>query len=212
MGKGLERYLRQSAIVDQEKLASGRVLVAGVGGLGCFVALELVTAGVGTVHVVDKDVVEIHNLNRQFLYRESDVGEYKAGVAEIRLREINEDVEVRGFVARWDEMDVNGYDIVFDCLDAWGEKDALAGSRKGIMVAGSVGEDSGFVAVPVERRIPAKKVREACSNCILGARVGTIASIMAGEGIMELSGRKSPLRDRMLHVDFRGMGFTTLEL
>lgn len=208
----LDRYLRQSAVVNQEKLARSKVLVVGVGGLGNFVATELVLAGVGTVHIADKDTVEIHNLNRQFLFNESDIGEEKAKIAEIRLKEMNQDVEVKGFVSDWREIDVNRYDIVFDCLDIWEEKRALMDARDGLLITGSVGEDVGFASVLVDKHIPVKKIRGTCTARVLGARVGVVGSIMANEGIREISGDISPLRDRMLYVDFRTMRFTTFEL
>ncbi len=180
--------------------------------MGNFVAAELVLAGVGTVHVVDRDVVEMHNLNRQFLFVESDLGKEKARVAEARLREMNPDVDVRGFVSDWRDLDVNRYDIVFDCMDSWGEKTALMRARHGPIVLGSVGEDVGFVSVLMYRRFPANRLRETGSAHVVGARVGVVGSIMANEGIRELSGEASPLRDRMLYVDFRRMVFHMFEI
>ena len=206
------KYIRQAGVVNQDRLAGSRVLVAGAGGLGCFVAVELVVAGVGTVHVVDNDVVEEHNLNRQFLYRESDVGKYKARVAEERLGELNGDVNVKGFVASWEDLDVEDYDVVFDCLDRWGEKKALAKRRRGITVTGSVGEGTGFVSVLAGKEIPSGSIREVRGDGVLGAWVGTVASIMAGEGIRELAGCPSPLRNRLLHINFKTMEFTLFGL
>ncbi|MDN5358836.1 MAG: molybdopterin-synthase adenylyltransferase [Candidatus Diapherotrites archaeon] len=207
-----DRYLRQRAAVDQEALSRSRVLVAGAGGLGNFVATELALAGVGEIVIVDPDTVEIHNLNRQFLYREEDIGKYKAEIAEERLKEINPHVSVKGFVGRWQDLDLNGYDLVFDCLDTWEEKRGLMRSVNGVLVSGSVGEDVGFVSVLVKGEIPAESIRGTCTQRVLGARVGVIGSIMANEGIRELSGEKSPLRDRILYVEFRRMEFHILDL
>jgi len=176
------------------------------------VATELVLAGVGNVTIVDPDVIESHNLNRQFLFTEEDVGRPKAEVATERLSKLNPEVEVVGIVGKWQEVDVNGYDTVFDCLDAWGEKRALMNARRGLLISGSVGEDVGYVTVLDRKRIEREKIRETSPVRVLGARVGMIGSIMANEGIRELNGERSPLRDRLLYVDFRRMAFHTFEL
>ena len=208
----MDRYVRQSALVDQTRLKKSKVLVAGVGGLGNFVATELVLAGVGHVAVVDPDVVEAHNLNRQFLFTEEDVGKPKAEIAAERLSKLNPDVEVVGVVGKWQELDINDYNIVFDCLDVWKEKRALMSARRGLLISGSVGEDVGYVAVLDKKRIEKEKIRGTCTARVLGARVGVIGSMMANEGIRELNGGHSPLKDRMLYVDFGEMAFYTFEL
>ena len=187
-------------------------MIAGVGGLGNFVAAELALAGVGEIVLVDPDVVEIHNLNRQFLFTEKDVGKSKAEVAAERLSEMNPEVRIQGIVGKWEDLDVNEYDLVFDCLDTWEEKRALMNARKGIIISGSVGEDVGYVAVLDRKRIVKKRVRGTCTARVLGARVGVVGSIMANEGIRELNGNSSPLRDKMLYIDFRRMVFHAFDL
>ncbi len=199
-------------MVNQKCLESSRVLVAGVGGLGNFVAAELALAGVGEIALVDPDVVEVHNLNRQFLFREEDIGQAKAEVAAQRLAELNPEIRAYGIAGKWEDLDVNEYDIVFDCLDSWEEKRGLMEARRGLLISGSVGEDVGFVAVLADKRIEREKIRGTCSRRVLGARVGVVGSIMANEGLRELSGERSPLRNRMLYVDFRTMGFHVFEV
>ena len=208
----MDRYARQSALVDQERLKGSKVLIAGVGGLGNFVATELVLAGIGKITLVDPDVVEIHNLNRQFLFTEEDVGKPKAEIAAERLSRMNPEIKIEGIVGKWQDLDVNEYDLVFDCLDLWREKRALMNARKGIIISGSVGEDVGYVAVLDKKRIMKEKIRGTCTVRVLGARVGVVGSIMANEGIRELNGDVSPLRDRMLYIDFRRMMFHTFEV
>jgi len=138
-----------------------------------------------------------------FWQEEEDLGSPKASVIAARLKEINPYVNVRGIVGSWRDVDVNGYDLVFDCMDAWAEKKALMAMRHGVLVLGSVGEDIGFVSVLKEKMFPVKRIRGTCTRRVLGARVGVVGSIMASEGIRELNGDSSPLRDKLLHIDLR---------
>jgi len=206
----MDRYLRQRDLLDQEKLGNARVLVTGAGGLGNFVATELVLAGVGAVDIVDPDVVEVHNLNRQFIFRESDLGAPKAEVLAGRLREMNPHVRIRGIVGSWRDVDVNDYDLVFDCMDAWSEKKALMTARKGTLVFGSVGNGIGMVSVLRHKRLDIPNVAHATN--VTAAHVGIVASIMALEGMRELNGVPSPFRDRLLHVDMNNLYVTVLDL
>ncbi|WP_237774733.1 ThiF family adenylyltransferase [Actinosynnema sp. ALI-1.44] len=98
----MDRTPGRSAWDVQLLLAQARVTVVGVGGVGCTAALDLVLSGVGHVHCVDHDVVELSNLNRQILYTERDVGCPKVEVAVRRLREHNSDVQVTGEQSRVD--------------------------------------------------------------------------------------------------------------
>ncbi len=201
------RYERQEGLVDQKRLQRSKVAVLGVGGLGNFVATELALAGIGHIYIVDRDRVEESNLNRQFLYTEADIGRPKAEVAAERLREINPHVKITPVVGDAKDLELP-VDMVFDCLDRWEEKQAVW--RKGRpVVFGSVGGWVGMVGVFFER-FPRFVARPA--DQVLGAAVGIVASIMAMEGIKELSGMRSALRDRILHIDLRRMDFTVLEI
>ncbi len=197
-------------LLDQERLSRSSVLVAGAGGLGNFVATELVLAGVGNVDIVDPDVVELHNLNRQFLFREEDLGKSKAFVSASRLNEINPYVNVRGITGSWRDVDLNRYDLVFDCIDVWAEKKSLMRARNGPIVFGSVGDDVGMVSVLYGKRLSVSQV--ASASRVTAAHVGVVASIMVFEGLRELSGLPSVLRDKLLHIDLNRMLFTVLEV
>lgn len=94
----LERYKRQILLFGdegQEKLKRAKIFIAGAGGLGCPVSLYLAVAGVGTITLVDKDVVEQTNLNRQILHYDRDIGRKKTDSAQEKLEQINPDITVR---------------------------------------------------------------------------------------------------------------------
>ena len=105
----------------QEALLSSRVLVVGMGGLGCAAAPYLVASGIGHITLVDDDLIDRTNLQRQILYRESDVGSLKAQRACMALRELNSEIEIEALCRRLDAEElsklVGGYSLVLDCTD-----------------------------------------------------------------------------------------------
>src|SRR5512136_2993208 len=105
----LERYKRQILLFGeegQEKLKRAEIFIAGAGGLGCPISIYLAVAGIGTITVVDKDVVELTNLNRQILHYDRDIGKKKTASAEEKLTEINPDIRVRVVDTTIDETNV----------------------------------------------------------------------------------------------------------
>ena len=122
----MNRYQRQIAlsvigITGQQKLTAAKVLVVGAGGLGCPVVQNLATAGVGTIGVVDGDLVEESNLNRQFLYRNSDCGKSKASAAAASVINQNPNINVIPFTSDFNRNNsfeiVDGFQIIVDCTD-----------------------------------------------------------------------------------------------
>lgn len=120
------RYNRQISLqgVDldgQEKLLNSKVLLLGVGGLGCAVAQNLAGAGVGELTIVDDDTVEITNIHRQVLHTEQDVGKPKVASAEAALGQINSDCVVRPIAKRLNDSElsqqIQQHHIVLDCSD-----------------------------------------------------------------------------------------------
>jgi len=91
-----EYYKKQNGFVDQEKLKNSKILVIGAGGLGCPALLSLVSAGVGEIHIIDFDKVEITNIHRQVLYHPGLVGEYKVSAAVSSLTQLNPYIKVTG--------------------------------------------------------------------------------------------------------------------
>jgi molybdopterin/thiamine biosynthesis adenylyltransferase len=130
LGKGLEeelreRYDRQMRIEgwDQDLVSGSSVLIAGVGALGCEVAKNLALSGVGRLVLVDRDVVELSNLNRQMLFTDSDIGLKKAEVAAKKLRAINPHIRVESYPIDLREVPEEVFesvDVICSCLDSWG--------------------------------------------------------------------------------------------
>ena len=124
--ESFERYSRQIQLSEigisgQQKLAESKVLIIGMGGLGCSAAQHLVAAGVGTIGILDNDLVDLSNLNRQILYTETDVGQPKVEVARRALCKLNDQVQIKAY---FDQLSFDramslfpSYDIIIDGTD-----------------------------------------------------------------------------------------------
>ncbi|WP_286739511.1 HesA/MoeB/ThiF family protein [Psychrobacter sp. UBA3068] len=134
----LLRYARQILLdgwdIDaQLRLKSARVVIIGAGGLGCPASETLVRAGLGQVHLIDDDVIEASNLQRQTLFLPEDIGQPKAQAAAIMLKRINPLITARGTVARLNEdnayelLDMAGGkpDLLLDCTDNFATRDII---------------------------------------------------------------------------------------
>lgn len=124
--EGLARYSRQVLLPEiglegQEILFKARAIIVGCGALGCFAADHLARAGIGHLTVVDRDIVEIENLQRQMLFTENDIGKPKARAAAETLKAINSEIEVKGLVKDLNPTNVDeiieGIDVVLDGTD-----------------------------------------------------------------------------------------------
>ena len=119
-----ERYKRQMMLFGdegQERLKKAHIFVAGAGGLGSPVSIYLAVAGVGTITIVDMDLVDQTNLNRQILHFDRDIGKKKTASAEEKLREINPDITVKAIDVKIDETNAAGLvgeaDGIVDAMD-----------------------------------------------------------------------------------------------
>jgi len=219
------RYARQLGIpgigeAGQERLAAARVVVLGAGGLGFPVLTYLGAAGVGAIVVVDHDLVEASNLNRQCLFGEADIGQAKAARACAHLRALNSTV---GWEAVNDTVtDENagrllaGADLAVDCADNWEARFALAASawRAGVpVVHGAVAGFEGTVAVLgppgpcVACLYPEVSGTRSAPPPVLGAVAGVVGSLMATEAIRALCGGRRPGRGRVLLLDLERGSF-----
>ena len=122
----LLRYNRHIVLPEidingQEALSTARVIIAGLGGLGCPAATYLAASGTGTIYLIDHDSVSLSNLNRQVLFTEDDITKKKVVAAKQRLLDLNSDIDVK---ISCEEINENfnietfaGYDVIIDCTD-----------------------------------------------------------------------------------------------
>ena len=111
--------LKKIGILGQKKISSAKVLVVGVGGLGCPLVLYLANTGLGNIGLVDDDKVDLSNLNRQIIFNSSDVGKFKVIQAKKILDNINKKIKVNIYKSRLTKKNIkkilNKYEIICDC-------------------------------------------------------------------------------------------------
>jgi adenylyltransferase/sulfurtransferase len=114
-------FLKEFGAAGQQKLLSAKVLVIGAGGLGCPVLLYLAASGVGTIGIVDFDVVDISNLHRQILYSVDDINKSKVETAAKKIKALNPEIEIQTFNLKLNNQNalqiISDYDIVIDGSD-----------------------------------------------------------------------------------------------
>ena len=113
--------LKKIGIIGQQKLKSAKVLVLGMGGLGCPLSIYLASLGIGTIGIVDNDKVELSNLNRQIIYNIKDLGKYKVDVAKNKIKLINKNIIIKSHKIRVNKNNIEklikNFDIVCDGTD-----------------------------------------------------------------------------------------------
>lgn len=221
-----ERYARQMTLPEigidgQARLADTRVLLVGAGGLGSPAALYLAAAGVGTIGLVDDDVVERSNLHRQVLHRDDRIGLPKTDSARATLEALNPTIDVRTHTVRLTSANVedafSGYRIIVDGSDNFPTRYLVndACIRLGLPnVYGAVERFEGRVSVfaaggrPCYRCLfpepPAPGMAPSCSEAgVLGVVPGVIGLLQALEVIKLATGIGEPLIGRLLMFDAR---------
>jgi adenylyltransferase/sulfurtransferase len=222
----LDRYARQIRFAalgeaGQRRLSESSALVCGCGALGSVIANTLVRAGVGRVRIVDRDFLEINNLQRQVLYDEDDVAADlpKAIAAQNRLRKVNSDVAIEAMVADVDATNIlkliDGVGVVVDGLDNFETRflinDAALSTGTPWVYGGCLGsEGQTMTIVPGETPClrclmsdtPPPGTTPTCDSAgILGPVINVIASLQAMEAIKILSGHREAISRKLTVVD-----------
>jgi len=230
-----QRYSRHLLIPEigergQLKLLSSKVLLIGAGGLGSPAALYLAAAGVGTLGIVDSDVVDATNLQRQILHNTERLGRSKVASARDTITALNPDVAVNGYEERLSASNIDrviaGYDVIVDGSDNFPTRylvnDASVKHRIPV-VHGSIYRFEGQVTVfkpfdgPCYRCLfhqpPPPELAPSCAEAgVLGVLPGIIGSIQANEAIKLLLGIGEPLIGRYLLFDALDTTFREVKL
>jgi sulfur-carrier protein adenylyltransferase/sulfurtransferase len=230
-----ERYSRHVLIPEvgeegQLRLLESKVLLIGAGGLGSPAALYLAAAGVGTLGIIDADVVDASNLQRQILHTVDRIGTPKVDSAEATIHALNPDVAVVKYAARLTSENVldviTGYDVIVDGTDNFPTRYLLndASLVAGIpVVHGSIYQFEGSVTVykphdgPCYRcQFPEPPPPELAPSCaeggVLGVLPGVIGTLQATEAVKLVLGIGEPLIGRQLRYDALAMEFVELKM
>src|SRR3954454_16273481 len=231
----VQRYSRHIILSEvggkgQKKLSQAKVLVIGAGGLGSPAALYLAAAGVGTIGLVDNDVVDLSNLQRQVIHTSDRVGVSKVDSAEETIHALNPDVTVQKHAVRLDATNIMdilpGYDLVIDGLDNFPTRyllnDASVRLQIPVVSASILGFDGQLsVFVPYEGPCyrclypepPPPELAPSCgANGVLGVLPGTMGLLQATEAIKLVLGEGEPLVGRLLLYDALGATVTELKV
>jgi len=230
-----KRYSRHLLVPEvgeqgQIKLLDSRVLLIGAGGLGSPAAYYLAAAGVGTIGIIDADVVDDSNLQRQILHNTKRIGQYKADSARETIEALNPDVKVITHIERLDESNVAriiaDYDVILDGTDNFPTRyllnDAALIANKPV-VHGSVFRFEGQLTIfkpyegPCYRCLypepPPAALAPSCAEAgVLGVLPGVIGLLQATETIKLLLGIGDPLVGRMMTYDALAGEFSELRL
>ncbi|MDH3678051.1 MAG: HesA/MoeB/ThiF family protein, partial [Nitrosopumilus sp.] len=229
--KELDRFSRQVMLEEigyngQLKLKNARVCVVGTGGLGNPITSRLAAMGVGTLRIVDRDVIELSNLHRQTMFDEDDVGQVKVEVAEKKLQKLNPDCKIEALAVSVNDYTalevVEGCDVVVDALDSVNARYALnkACVKFNIpFVTGAAVGVSGqaFTILPKTSAcyycmFPSLD-EDSMPTCSIEGVHPSILSIIGGievtEAIKVILGKKPSLSEKILHVDIENLDFTT---
>ncbi len=228
--------LPQIGMSGQKKLRAASVLIIGAGGLGCPLSLYLTAAGVGRLGLVDFDVVDRTNLQRQILYGESVVGVPKVEAAKERLQDLNPDVELEVYPLRLTSENaltiMEEYDLIVDGTDNFATR-YLTNDASVLLgkpyIYGSVFRFEGQVSVFLSRSFngfergpcyrclfpeppPADAVPSCAEGGVLGVLPGMVGAIQATEAIKMIVGIGRPLIGRLLLIDTLSMDIRTVKI
>jgi adenylyltransferase/sulfurtransferase len=226
----ITRYSRHILLPEvggkgQKKIAQARILIVGAGGLGSPAALYLAAAGVGTLGLIDSDLVDLSNLQRQVIHHTADVGRPKVVSAKEKIQALNPDVNVvmyeERFVAK-NALDlVRGYDVVIDGVDNFPAKflinDACFFADKPLVHGGILRFDGRVMTIVpkqsacyrcVFKNPPPPGLVASCQEAgVIGVLAGIIGTIQATEALKLVLKIGRPLTDRMLDFDARRTAF-----
>ncbi|HVF79818.1 MAG TPA: molybdopterin-synthase adenylyltransferase MoeB [Solirubrobacteraceae bacterium] len=230
-----ERYSRHMLVPEigvegQQKMLDARVLLLGAGGLGSPTALYLAAAGIGTIGIVDDDVVDLSNLQRQVIHTTARIGTPKVDSAQESMNAINPDVKVIKYETRLDASNImeiiEGYDVIVDGVDNFPTRyllnDATVRLKIPVVSASILGFDGQLsVFAPYEGPCyrclypvppPAELAPSCGANGVLGVLPGTMGLLQATEVIKIITGAGEPLIGRLLLYEALGATFTELKV
>ncbi len=233
----IERFSRQIilkniGILGQKKILQSKVLIIGMGGLGCPVAEYLTRAGVGSLGIVDYDDVDLSNIHRQSLYDIKDLKKSKVSAAQKRLKKINSKIKINCHKIRLNKKNyskfLNKYDFIVDGSDNFETKfliNDFCKTAKKFLVTGAISKFDGHVFTfdfsnkntPCIRSFfQENKISDDILNCeyegILGTVAGIIGTIQANEVLKKILGIGKDLNGYILVIDLLNLNFRKVKL
>ena len=228
----IERFSRQLVLKKigprgQKKILSSKVLVVGIGGLGCPAAENLVRAGIGTIGLIDNDIVNLSNIHRQSLFNSKDVKKLKVNVAEKKLKEINPLTKIKTYKSRLNEKNIENiiknYEVIVDGSDNFKTKfliNDFCMKLKKKLIIGAISKFDGHVftfdfkdkkTASLKNFYQEKEISDDILNCEFEGVLGTTASIVgttqANEALKMIMEIGQNLKNQILIIDLLNLNF-----
>ncbi len=207
--------LKNIGISGQRKILNSKVLIVGVGGLGCPLLMYLAGAGVGTIGIVDHDKVEISNLNRQTLFMQSDIGKFKVIQAKTKIKKINNKINIVTYKKKLNEKNIKeifkNFEIICDGTDNYNTRylinDECKKSKK-ILISAAISKFDGYLYKFNFKkkgscfRCFMPEMPDAENNCqtegIFSPIAGILGSMQANEVLKTILNLKNDLSNNMV--------------
>ena len=221
--------LKNIGINGQKKIMNSKVLIIGIGGLGCPLLTYLTASGVGTVGIVDSDKVEISNLNRQTLFTLNDIGKFKVHQAKKIINKTNHKIKIKIFKKKINSINIKSivkdFDIICDGTDNFESRyiinDECKRSKKVLISAAISKFDGQLYKFNFKKKascyrcfMPEKPINE--NNCdaegIFSPVAGILGSLQANEVLKTILGLKNSLEDQMIIFDSIKCNFRKVKL
>jgi molybdopterin-synthase adenylyltransferase len=233
----LEKYSRQIILKDigplgQKKILSSKVLIIGMGGLGCPVAEFLTRSGIGVLGIIDHDIISLSNIHRQSLYDEKDINKPKVKVAQKKLKNINSNTRVNIYNFKLDKNNfikiIKNYDYIVDGTDNFETKflvNDISLKYKKFLVTGAISKFDGHIFT-----FDFNNKKNPCLRCfyqeetisddilsceyegILGTIAGTIGTLQANEVLKKILNIGTNLNGFILILDLLNLNFRKVKL
>ena len=233
LGKSqIERFSRQLVlknigVIGQKKILSAKILIVGVGGLGCPAAENLTRAGVGSIGLVDNDTVSISNIHRQSLFSSKDIKKTKVSVAAKKLKDINPDTIIKTYNTRLNEKNIKkiikNYDLIIDGSDNFKTKFLINDyclKFKKKLVTGAISKFDGHVftfdfkdkkTASLKNFYQEDDISDDILNCEFEGVLGTTASVVgatqANEALKMIIEIGQNLKNQLLIIDLLNLNF-----
>ena len=228
----IERFSRQLVLKNigakgQKKILSSKVLIVGVGGLGCPAAENLVRAGIGTIGLIDNDIVNLSNIHRQSLFNSNDIKKSKVKVAARKLKEINPLTKVKTYKSRLNKKNIENitknYELIIDGSDNFKTKFLVNDYCKKLrkkLVTGAISKFDGHIftfdfndkkTASLKSFYQEEEISDNNLNCEYEGVIGTTASIVgttqANEALKMIMEIGKNLKNQILIIDLLNLNF-----
>nr|QCI05375.1 Molybdopterin biosynthesis protein [Compsothamnion thuyoides] len=221
--------LNNIGIHGQKKLKKSKILIIGAGGLGCPAMLYLVASGIGYIGIIDEDLIEISNLNRQILYNTQDIHKTKVKCAKTKLQTINPECKIIKHTKKLNNLNaeeiIKYYNIIIDACDNFKTRyiiDKTCYKLNKIHIYGSIEQFNGQICIfnyksgirysnlyPKELKI---QDSSCIGNGILGVMTGIIGILQATEAIKIILGIGKTLENQLLIYNLLNLSFTCVKI